>query len=815
MDLNHEIIQTLDAPIKSFRIFALERAIQEGSSAELLEILRKRQFEEKDEECLILLSHAVAAVKNRISLTTNSDYTGLSNENFLTTFSSFLPEEKFDLLNRLSHSQVKELAIHAPKLISKETNPVVLANLVRKFSPHWSEENLQLLKQILRSKFLSVRLSALETLISINAESLINELPQLLSSTDPRVRSLAIKGLSRIDMDCAIEHLEIMLMGSNNNEKICALQNCFALPFEKIKLLLIKFLASEMSPALLEKAGLLLQINADQEIPYRLLEFISHAPLPRLEILKKIYSGSCDAIEKSGILGNGFQAYRERLKDFEKKSVFSKDVNGLLSKLFSLSSDQDFDEEFSRLSDSDNPELLIASKELFQLDLSPKLKEKLANLINSIEKRSASEKSLKKPLSLEGLSETEIIRTFASWPSEDREKIEPFIREVISKNGNSVKLQVSAIKAARRLELQGFIKNVELFLKHSEEKITVAAMEYLADFDPDKIFPLMGTYLQSQSIMVKSAAIGIFRRFDPNRALSSLKVLLLGKNPEQRKKAMSCMIQFDFPVIRDLLVDFLFKNSDPELFDLGLCLFKTNPDPENLYYLFRLGKTLQDEFAEKIASTRKYTEKVLIEQGLLENGQIESLNREFSARLITEENKANAFPKPYSIQEVRKHSENNSDSDGNTLSRLITLIYSWISQILLLCELKFGINWKKFMAAGCVILLAMLSFAGRIFQTSVPNSNKPRALVRTEKQIVAKVEKIEKEYGGILIKSNDGTKYLLLAPANSNFKLSQGDEVKVSLTPFRLNDQGVYIVQIFQLEKIPPIYKKNNDTYKY
>ena len=61
------IINDLNAPIKSFRIFALEELIKNGDSPEFIPILQKLSETETDQECLMLISHAVTAVKNRSS----------------------------------------------------------------------------------------------------------------------------------------------------------------------------------------------------------------------------------------------------------------------------------------------------------------------------------------------------------------------------------------------------------------------------------------------------------------------------------------------------------------------------------------------------------------------------------------------------------------------------------------------------------------------------------------------------------------------------------------------------------------------------
>ncbi|MBF0546796.1 MAG: HEAT repeat domain-containing protein [Candidatus Riflebacteria bacterium] len=815
--LMQEIFQTLDAPIKSFRIFAIEKAIQEGSSNELLEILKKRQNEETDEECLILLTHAVVSVTNRISTSSANGFANLTSENFINTFLSTQPTERLNILNSLSSAQIQEFAVNTPNLLANETNPAILASLVRKFGPHWPPEKLDSLKELLFSKFLSVRLSALEILTSRHPESVIQDLPKFLSSTDPRIRSLAIQGLSRIDMESAIEHLETMLMTSNPDEKLCGLQNCLYLPFEKIKSLLIKFLASEISPQLLEKAGFLIQMNPDQEIPFQLLELMGRAPRNKLDFLKKVFSGSCQGIENSKILGDSFHAYMEHVMAFGKKANATRYAQEVLSKLSTITSDQELYEEFSSLRDSDNPEIINSLKDSLQWDISPELKQKVSKLLEYMEKPAPLEKSADKPFSLEELSPKEAIRTFSLLQREQIEKFSPILKEVISNADSNINVLASAIKTARRLELDSFTSIVEPFLNSADEKLTVAAMEYVAQFEPDKIFPLMGYYLQSQSPRIKSVAIAIFKRFDFNRALSSLKALLSLENPEQKKMAILCMLQFDFPFIRSLLVDFLLNNKDPDLLELGLCLFQTNPDPENLYYLFCLEKKLPKQFNGKIQKARLTTEKTLIELGLLKEGQINTSDRVFLQRFSNDENKANEIPKPYSIQEIRKHNPLNSDDANFSQTPQNSLIIDFFTQFAFTAEQVFGKSWKLFAFISIIFFPLLYIVFETIFQNQVKAINPPKSPISqnpdrtrnppqdstdTKKTIIAQVLTVGKAGTEILVKGDDGKNYLLLIPKKSKWRFSSGEVLKISIVSFRADDKGVIIVQSFQFEKV-------------
>ncbi|MBI3038805.1 hypothetical protein HYY75_07130, partial [bacterium] len=188
------LLSNLEAPFKSFRLLALENIIREGASQEILDALHARELEEKDDECRLLLYHAISSIKQRLQGPPPESLDSQGEENFLTYYTESGDEKKIQLLSNLSRPNAQKLSIHAPDWLEKETNAVVESALIWAFGCSWPEGRIDVLAKRLTSKSLSVRVASLEALVKLAPKALERQLPKLLVSSDSRIRMLAIRG---------------------------------------------------------------------------------------------------------------------------------------------------------------------------------------------------------------------------------------------------------------------------------------------------------------------------------------------------------------------------------------------------------------------------------------------------------------------------------------------------------------------------------------------------------------------------------------------------------------------------------------------
>ncbi|MBF0407807.1 MAG: hypothetical protein HQM10_10660 [Candidatus Riflebacteria bacterium] len=807
MELINDEIKSLSASIKSFRVLAIEKARDTWASSELLNILCERKHAETDEECQMLLSEAIAAVEARLSSDLPKSHAEDNPSDFNEQFLKSNSSDKIFLLNSLSAEKISIFSELVPQWFESESNPAVMAVLIRKFGHCWPSEKRKVLSQCLFSRFLSVRISALEIFVAHYPELLLEHLPKLLSSEDPRVRTLAIQGLARTDIDNAIEHLDSMLAGGDSREKLCALRNCYFLPFDKIKSLILKFLASDPPSDLMQKAGLLLEINADIEIPFRLIEIFDSSRQESVEILKKILNGAVKAINLSGILGDQYPQYIQRLQDFGKRYSARRFVQNHLGRINSGSTEPEIAEVFSNLSEhAGRLEIRDALKDSLNWNIFPSLKERILNFLLQNDSSAAAniDESLRK-YSISGFSEEEAIKIVSSWRIEDRENVKNEIINILSAETQkpSTELQAAALRTSRRIELSGLVSHAEPFLKNSPEKLTVAALEYIAHFDPERIFPLLGYYLQSGEIRIKSSAVAILKQFDLNQALAMLGTMLRGKNLQQIKGALSCMLRFDFMVVRKQLVDFLQINSDSELLDMGLCLFQSNPDPNCLYDLYVLEKGFSGEFASRVKFTREQLTEELVRFGLLNDVQAGKMENEFAQRFSADQEnakiKAAEAPKPYSLNEIR--------NQANLEQMQNTFLKKYFLYPLMQLKESFESSSERsevVPAAGFILVFMMISVY-LAFSASSESESKVRSgpLLACETSFLADIYQIDRKKMTMLLVTADGKKILVKSGRYaSSGQFLPGDKVKVRVVPFRINPDNVIIVKNYHIEKI-------------
>jgi hypothetical protein len=196
------LIEDLKAPIKSFRIFALEEVIRTGASPEILAALEEISRFEDDAECSMLINHAIGSVKSRLAGSKASPVASLSEQaDFIAAWQKADENQRMRILSDLPTRLPKGIRALGPELIISETSPVITARIVRVFCRTWPEEKFSQIASFLESSSLTLKLAALRTIVHMKPELLVNDLPSLLSAQDPQIKALAIRGLVKIDKE--------------------------------------------------------------------------------------------------------------------------------------------------------------------------------------------------------------------------------------------------------------------------------------------------------------------------------------------------------------------------------------------------------------------------------------------------------------------------------------------------------------------------------------------------------------------------------------------------------------------------------------
>ena len=782
-------LRDINAPVKSFRISAIEWVIREGSGSSIRSALEQALATETDEECRILIGHAFAAIDSRSNSTGSPEKREritpeLVRERFLRAEAG----ERLDLLRRLPAGNVAALSEWAPDWLKRETDPVVAASIIRVFGRCWPADHFLILSERLTAPFLSVRVAALEVLAAASPTLLITELPRLLGSSDPRIRALAIQGLNRIDPQEALLHLEAMLLEGDPAARRAAISNCLLFPFESTKPLLLKFFTIEDQPELLEEAGAVLLTNPDIEIPHRLWETVEAAPRPKALILKKIVEGVCGMIKRAGLLNDDFPAFVERLQQWIQKRAAIRFVQDFLAR---LSPETDpADEEARTVARGHLANPLI--KAAFQAALSWPLSEVqrrevqalLAGSTPTPAPRSATletpatpapqrqpESVRPPPAFSDTLSDDEKMRIMAGWDTKNAPTAEPVLTKILKNSRERPAVRAASLRAALRIGLGGFVEFAAQGLQQADPGLLTAGLDYLEKYDPDRVLPRLGTYLSMADPRVQAAALKILKRNDPIQAVSTLIAMLSSKRPQVRTSAFSCMIHFDFSLVRDSLTQTLLATPEAELVQSGICLFQANPDPQNPMALYRLEKGLPLDLQAMVREARLTTEEMLESFEWLPKEPPEAREKKLAAKYAAEQ-AARATPAAYSLKSVRLSQTSASPAP--------TTPYRFVLP-----------------AAAVVLAIAFLFGEYTLVGSAQPATEEttPRwtALPAIPTECDGTIESVDWNLGEVRLVADPGGTFILPITDFSAFRPKKGMEISARLHPYAKTDSGQLI----------------------
>ncbi len=803
------LIDDLKAPIKSFRIFALEEVIRSGSSPELLQVLEEISRFEDDAECSMLISHAISAVKGRLAGASSLPAAILSGQSeFINAWQKADDNEKMRILSELPTRLPKELRELGPDLIVNETSPVIIARIIRVFCRNWPEDRFDRIAAYLDSQSLTLKLAALRTIVHMKPELLVNDLPALLLSKDPQIKALAIRGLVKVDKEEALNHLQALLLSADLSDRLAGIQNCPFLPFDMVKPVLLKYFAAENHPELLIRAGWILEMNPDVQVPFKLFEIAERSPARKAELVRGILNEAVKLLEKSGILGKQFAAYTRKLQTWVSRRNALRFARQAVARLDAEKIDPELDQT---LRNGLKQQVVVdAFKEALEWPVSETVKGRLRAYIKSVAAEAenkpvaaapATARQTEKILSGASVDEDQLGSIFAgsdeagklaaltTLDKDQAPRVLVILQKLFAGRETSSEIRVAALHSLGRLRLRGLEDAAIKLIANPNVGLATAAVEYLGEVDPDAIFPYLGQCLKIADVRMKSAALGILKNFDFNQALSSLNAMLRSADPEQQKMAIQCMEQFDFALIREQLTDYLCRCENETLAEAGLCHFAANPGPDNVYSLYKIEKAHSGRIADQTRQLREACRSGSGEEPqaspqsgepVVEEGD-ESLQERWKAEQEKKKSRRPAYAYRSPAEEEKLTPRQTVEALANTVRSFAAARSSWIA------------------------LAILLLFAGAFYVLFVPRGSE--AGPGTGGAIV--VDQVVREgtvklvvNAAVEFESTQGEKFVL-TPAREGYRVPVvGTKLRVSLVPFRKGPDNSYLARIRALREI-------------
>ncbi len=669
----------LEAPFKSLRLFAIEWALRGTPGREVIEILERHSARETDEECLMLLNHALQTgnkgLRDRIA---DLQLLARDPDSFWAEFSRADVPQKLESLQAIVLQSPGMFDFPIQRLLESERNPLVQSFLIRNFSKFLREGNVGVLRVHLLSPSLSVRIAALEVLAVRKPAILEEALPGLLKSDDPRIRSLAIRALYALDFSVSLPHLEEMLFKGDVFSKRCVLTHFLFLPLEKSRPTLIKFLAVEEDSELLKQASIVVLSNPDPEIPFILQEMTAFATHRKAVFLKGLAEKACEVI-KATRLEKDFDAYLARLNSHSPRRALNRYVEECVFRF--ATPDWEKDLEFSNLlfQRTREPQMKGAFEEALNWPLSQLQKEALRKILgrsspggqSASGQNAGSQSAPAENLDSSARQEPSLEALSPSGPSSGDRRESPAsqtrhldfdgndptgTRKLISKclldGGVGPEAKAAAFRAASKLGLTDFLKEAERELTSRNPLLQVGAIKYLEKMKPEKLFPFVGRFMNSGNIRVRTAALGFLKRQDPLQAVNTVFSLLGTVQGPKRLDLMGCLVHLDFNLTRENLTAFLQKCSEEEALKNGLCLFEANPSIENLFQLIVLERTIRGSFSGLVRETRMRCQEMLVRYGFVTDEEIPTIEKNCIQRFEKFEREKKATS-PFSLATIK------------------------------------------------------------------------------------------------------------------------------------------------------------------
>ncbi|MBF0499055.1 MAG: HEAT repeat domain-containing protein [Candidatus Riflebacteria bacterium] len=781
MSLEVDVTSDLQAPIKSFRIFALEQIIRDGSSSDILNTLEKQQQCEDDDECKLLFVHAIAAVKQRLNLTEKVNFS-IDAEAFPQRFVAASVNERLEILFNLPAALIAPLSKWAPDLLEKESNPTVAATIIKIFARRWPKDRVNDITAKLLSESLSIRLAVLEVLIQISPKSLEKFLPKLLISDDPRIRALAIRGLIELDPDEAIAHLDFLLASPERHHKLAAIRNSFFFPFNCAREPILKFLALEKDPDLIEKAGCLFEVNADPEAPFRLADIAQNSLSQKAVLIQNILQNSLNIIQKTGILGDKFEVFQN---DFQSRIIKKKVVafvQEILSKWGMPELEADVELNAVVLQAVQRKDVREAFQQALIWEISDKIKDKIRQYLQPDKPEEVP--SIEKNLSWDNLSNEERVRRIAAIDLPSQAENITLLESLSTSDNTPGDLRATAIRASIRLQIRTLGSICERLINSPDVNLASAALEYLGFFDPEKLFHLIGKFLQSPLPRLRMTALRVLQKLDPAQAISNLKAMFFSNNQIKKDNAFSLMVYFDFALIREMLCHFLESNNENKYLDAALCYFQANPDFDNLFILYKIQQNLLGDAAEKVQRVRIKTIEHLQNLGKIEASRISLLEEEFSEKWKKEQEKKKEAIPDYSVKKL--------------FPELPSLISQSAVAILNEFSLRYGIMLPIIFSLGIALFLGM-NFLGE--GKKAPVKPKGEELLPVETSVSGLVNEVFERGCSAAIQTEKKGKFLVIAKHGEFSEIKPGEKYTFTILPMRKTPDGVIVAYLQKLEK--------------
>jgi HEAT repeat protein len=533
----------------------------------------------------------------------------------------------------------------------------LLPSVLKFLKKSGSFEDASEIEQLCRHHDPRVLSAAVEALEKISPERLKDLIVPLLVNPNFGIRSRAVRILHRWDPNEALRHFEYMLFSDSTSEKQAALFHSFFFPFEDIELLLLKFIGMENDPELIYKAGLIFRANPTRHSPSRLLEARQASAGEKFNQINNILNGVLDSLCMAGIVKATPEQMLEMLENHFKQKQAKLIIERYSLGLKSGDAEVRFKSAI-KLCDLVRHGI-VEAKELLKNFLGKekdqRVKTKIQEYLNSLFPQTHSQKQEQKTKSYADLTSDERINYLNSLSADEFKKFEKKLQDIFYKV--DVDEKVAIIKLIQRHGDTDCIIFLQNCLKSDNPEVLTGTIEALTSIEPDSLIPYLPQLIKNNNDEVRLAALRVFSLFDKKQALSLVEKMLESVKPDQRKKAIFCLGQFDFLSIRQSLVKAFKTEAVPENIEQISSLLISNSDSSLFFQVYAEWKSCKTSKTDDWENLTKKICTALVESDKSEFTSSHQLYK-LAQQKVDEEEKKQAERASYKLEKIQKIREN-------------------------------------------------------------------------------------------------------------------------------------------------------------
>jgi len=619
----------------------------------------------------------------------------------------------------------------------------LLPSVLQFFKKYGSVEDVAQIETMCRHADPRVLTTAVEALEKLSPDSLKELIVPLLMNPIHGIRSRAIRLLYRWDPQEAIRHFEAALFSDDPNDRNAALFHAFFFPFPEIESLMLRFIAIEDTPALLEKAGFLFRANPAPEEPLKLIEVRENCRGEKRRLVGGILTGVINSLFQAGLIRKTPEELTLELEEVYQRRKARQLIEGC--RLALVSDDSEVRSQAAlRLCDFVRLEYAEARAILdgwMKTEKEPAIRSAVQARLAAFDSKLAAGVEL----DLQKMPPEQRARLLAGLDAERLKKLRPKMREFL--RGCTPEERLLAVQALGRVGEKSDTELITGYLNTSEPAVLSATIEALGALDLDVLSPYLPKLIQHPSDEVRAVALRIFSLFDKKQALSLVEKMFGSIQPKQRAHAISCAAQFDFPSVREMLILSLQREQDPENISQYIAIFRENIDEELWMSLYRIVENVQGTKQDLLLTFCREAAATLVTEGHTTHGSFESLKNAVRSRIEAEKVRSRSAQPLYALSNIQKMRKQQAPPPEQKLD----------PGLIQFSVIAFSIG---------VIVTALIWFLV-LAPPSAPSKKEPKVVPGQEKPIQAKFDKSSRNISGKVTEvSSDRKRFVLVTDAN-------------------------------------------------